>query len=236
MSGAVSGHVLLVEDDEALRRTLAAALGAAGYVLSTAGSGAEALRLAGEEAVDVVLLDLGLPDMDGKEVLRSLRRLSEVPVIILSARGLEAEKIAALDLGADDYVEKPVGVGELLARLRAAQRGLERRFNQQTTFIAGPLKISFAERRVWVMDEEMRMTPREFELLRILARHAGRPVTHRQIKTAIWGGDADTDAQTVRVLVAQLRLKLEENPSSPRLVLTEPGVGYRLVSDPVAPA
>lgn len=235
MSGAVSGHILLVEDDEALRRTLAAALGAAGYVLSTAGSGREALRLAGEEAVDIVLLDLGLPDMDGKEVLRAVRRLSEVPVIILSARGLEAEKIAALDLGADDYVEKPVGVGELLARLRAAQRGLERRFNQQTTFAAGPLKISFAERRVWVMDEEMRMTPREFELLRVLARHAGRPVTHRQIRTAIWGGDAETDAQTVRVLVAQLRLKVEENPSSPRLILTEPGVGYRLVTEPAGP-
>lgn len=231
MSGGVSGHILLVEDDDALRRTLAAALGAAGYVVSTAGSGGEALRMAGEEPADVILLDLGLPDMDGKEVLRNLRRLSETPVIILSARGLEAEKIAALDLGADDYVEKPVGVGELLARLRAAQRGLERRFNQQTTFVAGPLRISFAERRVWVLEEEMRMTPREFELLRILARHVGRPVTHRQIKTAIWGGEAETDAQTIRVLVAQLRLKVEENPSSPRLILTEPGVGYRLVAE-----
>jgi len=235
VSGTISGHILLVEDDEALRRSLAAALGAAGYVVSTASFGAEALRLTAEDAFDTVLLDLGLPDMDGKEVLRTLRRQSEAPVIILSARGLEAEKIDALDLGADDYVEKPVGVGELLARLRAAQRGLERRFNQQTTFVAGPLKVSFAERRVWVMEEEMRMTPREFELLRILARHAGRPVTHRQIRTAIWGGEAEIDAQTVRVLVAQLRLKVEENPSSPRLVLTEPGVGYRLVTEPAGP-
>lgn len=161
-------------------------------------------------------------DIEG-EVLRMNRFIvGLLDMIRVDGGGLE------LDLHALDVLE-------LLDRLRAAQRGLERRFNQQTTFVAGPLKVSFAERRVWVMGEEMRMTPREFELLRILARHAGRPVTHRQIRTAIWGGEGEIDAQTVRVLVAQLRLKVEENPSSPRLVLTEPGVGYRLVTAPAGP-
>jgi len=175
-----------------------------------------------------VILDLGLPDMDGKAVIERLREWTDAPIIVLSARDLEAEKIAALDLGADDFVNKPVGVGELLARVRASLRGRERRFASQARFRSGDLQIDFALRRVLVQDEEVKLTPREYDLLRILARHAGRVVTHRQVITAVWGASAQVDAQFVRVLIGQLRQKLEAEPSAPRLVLTEPGVGYRL--------
>lgn len=227
MSG-VGGQILIIEDEAPLRRALAAALGAAGYVVSTAETGAEGLRLLADGMIDAVILDLGLPDMDGKSVLERARQTTQAPILILSARGLEQEKIAALDLGADDYVEKPVGVGELLARLRAAQRGLDRRFSAQSSFVFGALTINFAERRVRIMDEDIRLTQREYELLKTLARHGGRVVTHRQLRAAIWGPAAETDAQTIRVLVGQLRQKIEEDPSSPRILLTEPGLGYRL--------
>jgi two-component system KDP operon response regulator KdpE len=178
-----------------------------------------------------VILDLGLPDMDGKEVIQRVREWSDVPIIVLSARDLESEKIAALDLGADDFVNKPVGVGELLARLRAALRGRERRFSAQPKFQFGELEINFPARRVIVGGDEVKLTPREYQLLRILAGHAGQVVTHRQIITAVWGADSNADAQFVRVLMAQLRQKLEADPGSPQLLLTEPGIGYRLTCD-----
>jgi two-component system KDP operon response regulator KdpE len=152
-------------------------------------------------------------------------------VLVLSARDLESEKIAALDAGADDFVNKPVGVGELLARIRASLRGRERRFASQARFRAGDLGIDFALRRVTIEEQEVHLTPREYDLLRVLARHAGRVVTHRQLIAAIWGGEAQVDAQFVRVLVGQLRQKIEAEPSSPRLVTTEPGLGYRLVAE-----
>jgi two-component system KDP operon response regulator KdpE len=177
---------------------------------------------------DVLILDLGLPDIDGKEVIRRVREWSEAPIIVLSARDLESEKIAALDLGADDFVNKPVGVGELLARIRASLRGRDRRFAAQAHFRFGDLDLDFALRRVLIQGEEVKLTPREYDLLRTLARHAGRVVTHRQVITAVWGAGAQVDAQFVRVLVAQLRQKLEAEPSQPRILLTEPGVGYRL--------
>jgi two-component system KDP operon response regulator KdpE len=175
-----------------------------------------------------MILDLGLPDLDGKAVIARVRAWSDAPIIVLSARDLESEKIAALDLGADDFVNKPVGVGELLARIRAGLRGRDRRFAGRSDFRAGELEIDFAARRVFVMGEEVRLTPKEYELARVLGRHAGRVVTHRQLIAAVWGPEARVDAQFVRVLVAQLRQKLEAEPSSPRLLLTEPGVGYRL--------
>jgi two-component system KDP operon response regulator KdpE len=220
-----------VDDEPQIIRALTPALAAAGYVVETASSGEAALAKMAVEPCDVMILDLGLPDLDGKEVITRVREWSDAPIIVLSARDLESEKIASLDLGADDFVNKPVGVGELLARVRASLRGRDRRFVAQSSFKAGDLNIDFAGRRVFVMGEEVKLTPREYDLLRVLGRHAGRVVTHRQVIAGVWGPGAQVDAQFVRVLVAQLRQKVEAEPSSPRIILTEPGVGYRLRGD-----
>jgi two-component system KDP operon response regulator KdpE len=230
MSGSL-GRLLIVDDEPQILRALTPALTAAGFVVSAAENGEGALaQLAGEPS-EVVILDLGLPDMDGKEVIQRIREWSDAPIIVLSARDLESEKIAALDLGADDFVNKPVGVGELLARIRAVLRGRERRFSAQPRFQCGELEINFPARRVMIQGEEVRLTPREYQLLRILAGHAGQVVTHKQIILAVWGAETNADAQFVRVLMAQLRQKLEANPSSPELLLTEPAIGYRLSCD-----
>ena len=225
------GRLLIVDDEPQILRALTPALAAAGFTVSTADNGEAALaQLAGEPS-ELVILDLGLPDMDGKEVIQRIREWSDCPIIVLSARDLESEKIAALDLGADEFVNKPVGVGELLARMRAVMRGRERRFSAQPRFQFGELEINFPARRVMIQGEEVRLTPREYQLLRILAGHAGQVVTHRQIITAVWGTDTNADAQFVRVLMAQLRQKLERDPSSPELLMTEPGIGYRLTCE-----
>ena len=224
-------HVLLVDDEPQLVRALTPALSAAGYEVSVASSGAAALTHLAGEGCDAVILDLGLPDLDGKTVIGRIREWSEVPIVVLSARDIEQEKIAALDLGADDFVNKPFAVGELLARLRAAMRGRERRFAARAQFKAGDLEINFADRRVLIQGQDIRLTVREYDLLRALARYAGRVVTHRQLTAAVWGGQAQVEAQFVRVLVGQLRQKIEEEPASPRIVLTEPGLGYRLIPE-----
>ena len=224
-------RLLLVDDEPQIVRALTPALTAAGYAVETAATGEAALSLMAGAPSDVMILDLGLPDIDGKEVIKRVREWSEAPIIVLSARDLESEKIAALDLGADDFVNKPVGVGELLARVRASLRGRDRRFTAQPSVKAGDLEINFLTRRILIQGHEVRLTPREYDLLRTLARHVGRVVTHKQVITAVWGPDAQVDAQFVRVLVAQLRQKLELEPSSPRILLTEPGVGYRLKAD-----
>lgn len=223
--------LLLVDDEPQIVRALTPALQAAGYAVDVAATGEEALARVAAAPCDVVVLDLGLPDLDGKEVLRRLRSWSDAPVIVLSARDLESEKIAALDAGADDYVNKPIGIGELLARLRAALRGRDRRFAAQALFRSAELSIDFALRRVALEDQEVHLTPREYDLLSALARHGGRVVTHRQLITAVWGPDAQVDAQFVRVLVGQLRQKIEAEPSAPRLLVTEPGLGYRLLAE-----
>jgi two-component system KDP operon response regulator KdpE len=226
-----SPRLLLVDDEPQIVRALTPALSAAGYTVETAATGEAALSLMARAPSDVMILDLGLPDIDGKEVIRRVREWSEAPIIVLSARDLESEKIAALDLGADDFVNKPVGVGELLARVRASLRGRDRRFTAQPSVRSGDLEINFLTRRIQIQGQDVRLTPREYDLLRMLARHAGRVVTHKQVITAVWGPDAQVDAQFVRVLVAQLRSKVEREPASPRIVLTEPGVGYRLKAD-----
>jgi two-component system KDP operon response regulator KdpE len=223
-----AGRLLLVDDEPQILRAITPALIAAGYAVEAAATGETALAKLAAAPCDAVILDLGLPDMDGKQVVARVREWSDLPIIILSARDLEAEKIAALDAGADDYVSKPVGMGELLARIRAALRGRGRRFAAQSAYRCGALEVNFETRRVRVGGDELRLTPREFELLKTLARHAGRVLTHRQIIVAVWGPEAQADAQGLRVLMAQLRQKLEPDPSSPRLLLTEPGVGYRL--------
>ena len=227
-------RLLLVDDEPQIVRALTPALQAAGYSVETAGTGQAALGLLAAEPCDAIILDLGLPDLDGKDVITRVREWSDAPIIVLSARDVEGEKIAALDAGADDYVNKPVGVGELLARLRAALRGRARRFASQAPVRTGELAIDFPLRRVTLEDQEVHLTPREYDLLRVLARHAGRVVTHRQVIAAVWGAGAQVDAQFVRVLVGQLRQKLEAEPSSPRLVTTEPGLGYRLAAEDLA--
>jgi two-component system KDP operon response regulator KdpE len=226
--GESLGRLLIVDDEPQIVRALTPALTQAGFEVTSAANGEMAMFVLAGEPAEVMILDLGLPDMDGKEVIQRVREWSDIPIIVLSARDLESEKIAALDLGADDFVNKPVGVGELLARLRAALRGRERRFSAQPKFQFGELEINFPARRVIVAGEEVKLTPREYQLLRILAGHAGQVVTHRQIITAVWGTESNADAQFVRVLMAQLRQKLEADPGSPQLLLTEPGIGYRL--------
>ena len=230
MTAAVA-RVLFVDDEPQILRALTPALTAAGYAVDTAETGAAALAKMAAEPCDAVILDLGLPDMDGKTVIERMREWTEAPILVLSARDLESEKIEALDRGADDFVNKPIGVGELLARIRASLRGRERRFAAQARFRTGELDIDFALRRVTIEGDEVKLTPREYDLLRVLARHAGRVVTHRQIIAAVWGAGAQFDVQFVRVLVGQLRQKLEAEPSTPTLVLTESGVGYRLRCD-----
>jgi len=225
------GQVLLVDDEPQLIRALTPALGAAGYEVSVADCGQAALAHLAGDGCDAVILDLGLPDLDGKAVISRIREWSEVPIVVLSARDIEQEKIAALDLGADDFVNKPFAVGELLARLRAAMRGRERRFSARAKFKAGDLEVNFADRRVFLQGDEVRLTPREYDLVRALARYAGRIVTHRQLMAAVWGPDATVDAQFVRVLVGQVRQKIEEEPAAPRILLTEPGLGYRLMPE-----
>jgi two-component system KDP operon response regulator KdpE len=225
------GHILLVDDEAQLVRVLTPVLTTVGYDVSVAPTGNQALSQLAKDGYDAVILDLGLPDLDGKAVIEAIRGWSDVPILVLSARDIEQEKIAALDLGADDFVNKPFAVGELLARLRATLRGRERRFSARSRFKAGDLEIDFAARLVSVQGEDVRLTPREYDLLRALARHAGRVVTHRQLIAAVWGPEAEVDAQFVRVLVGQVRQKLEQNPGDPRILLTEPGLGYRLIPE-----
>jgi two-component system KDP operon response regulator KdpE len=222
------GHrVLVVDDEPQIQRFLHVALTAAGYEVVSAESGAQALRLAVTGAPDVIVLDLGLPDRDGKEVLRDIRAFSQTPVIILSARDRESEKIEALDLGADDYVEKPFGIGELTARLRAALRHRAREAQPAPRIEIDGVAMDFERRLVTRDGAPVKLTPKEYDLLAVLFRNAGRVVTHRQILSAVWGTAHTEDTQYLRVFIGQLRAKIERDPTSPKIVTTEPGVGYR---------
>lgn len=220
-------QILLVDDEPPIARVLRSALRAAGYRIAVAETGAEALSAVGQAPPDAIVLDLGLPDMDGKDVIAALREWTEAPILVLSARHDEAERIAALDIGADDFVTKPFHMGELQARLRAALRHQARRRSADTLYSSHGLEIDFERRRVTVDGQEARLTRKEYDLLTALAQHAGQVVTHKQLLAAGWGG-AVTDTQFVRVYVGQLRQKIEADPSAPKLILTEPGIGYRL--------
>lgn len=221
-------RILVVDDEPAIIRFLKPALEANGYVVATAASVAEAIKAIAAQAPDVVVLDLGLPDGDGKEVIRKVRGWSQAPIIVLSARDREAEKIESLDLGADDYVNKPFGVGELLARIRTAVRHRMQRQNETPVARIGNIEIDSVRHRVLRDGDEIKLTPKEFELLSFLARHAGKVVTHRQILSAVWGPAHTEDTQYLRVYVGQLRQKIEPKPDEPSIITTEPGVGYRL--------
>jgi len=220
--------ILVVDDEPAIHRFLNPALVAAGYRVSRADDAASGLRAIATHPPELVLLDLGLPDMDGKEVIRRLRAFTKVPVIVLSARDRESEKIESLDLGADDFVNKPFSVGELMARIRTALRHAGSGAGEEPVLRVGSLEIDRPRHRVTLAGLEVKLTPKEFDLLAFLARHAGKVVTHRQILHAVWGPAHGEDTQYLRVYVGQLRQRLESDPTAPSLILTEPGIGYRM--------
>ncbi len=220
-------RILIVDDEPQILRFLEPALAASGYATLHADTGRKALHLAANCAPDLVILDLGLPDMDGKEVLAKLRAFSTAPVIVLSARDREAEKIAVLDLGADDYVEKPFAIGELLARLRVALRHARGGAEPRKQIETEGLLIDLEKRLVARDGVAVKLTPREYDLLTLLARNAGKVMTHRQLLTAVWGPAHVEDVQYLRVFVGQLRAKVERLTAERRLIVTETGVGYR---------
>jgi two-component system KDP operon response regulator KdpE len=220
-------RILVVDDEPQILRALEMSLRGAGYDVETATTGAQALTAAAVKPPDAVILDLVLPDARGTDVCRELRTWTSVPVILLSVVGDEVEKVAALDAGADDYVTKPFGVDELLARLRAALRRVEP--TQEPVHAIGELRIDLAAREVTFGGQPVQLTPHEFELLRLLARNEGKLLTHKAILEAVWGQAYADESHYLHVYVSQLRRKLEPDPSRPRYILTEPGVGYRLV-------
>ncbi len=222
-------RVLIVDDEPQIHRVLRPALNACGYDVLEALTGRDALKMIAAAAPDAIILDLGLPDIDGKEVLTQARSFSKTPILILSARDREADKIAALDAGADDYVEKPFGIGELLARLRAALRHASHGDVELTKVETGGLCIDLSNHIVTKNGEPVRLTPKEYDVLTTLARHAGRLLTHRQVLTAVWGPAHQEDTQYLRVFIGQLRAKIEDDASAPQIIVTEPGVGYRFV-------
>jgi two-component system KDP operon response regulator KdpE len=225
--------IVVIEDEQQIRRLLRVALEGHGYRVHEAGTGADGLVETATRLPDVVILDLGLPDMDGQEVIRRIREWSAVPIIVLSARGAEGDRVAALDAGADDYVAKPFLPGELLARIRVALRHAARAGEEETTgtFTVGDLTVDLVKRRVVVRGREVHLTPIEYKMLTTLVRHAGRVLTHRQLLREVWGPTHAEDVHYLRVFMTQLRRKLEAEPARPRYLLTEPGVGYRLAEE-----
>lgn len=224
-------RILLVDDEIAIQRSVGPLLRTHGYDVQMASAGSAAIKLAAEQRPDLVILDLGLPDLDGTEVCRRIRETSSVPIIVLSARGGEADKVRALDLGADDFVTKPFGPEELLARIRVAlRRVLSDTPVEQGTLQAGDLTIHYDRRRVLRGEEEIRLTPKEFELLSLLARNHDRVLTHRAILKAVWGQNAVDQPEHLWTLIAQLRKKIEPDPGTPRYLLSEPWVGYRFAT------
>jgi two-component system KDP operon response regulator KdpE len=225
--------VLVVEDEPQMRRFLKAALESHDYRPVEATTAREGLAQASGRNPDVILLDLGLPDGDGIDVARQIRQWSRVPIIVLSARGREQDKIEALDAGADDYLTKPFGVGELMARLRVALRHAARPEGESADPVVaiGDLRIDLERRQIWVGDAEVHLTPTQYKLLSTLARHAGKVLTHRRLLQEVWGPNVSEHTHYLRVYMTQLRHKLERDPARPRYLVTEPGVGYRLQAD-----
>jgi two-component system, OmpR family, KDP operon response regulator KdpE len=225
-------RILLVDDEAAIQRAVAPLLRSRGYDVDVVGTGAEALAAVAERPPNLIVLDLGLPDLEGTEVCRRVRAQSEVPIIVLSARGAEADKVNALDLGADDYVTKPFGPEELLARIRVALRRAGGDEGEEKGLLrAGALTIDYDRRRVVRDGAEIRLTPKEFDLLSLLARNHDRVLTHRAILKEIWGPNAVEQPEHLWTLVAQLRKKIEPDPAHPKYLLSEPWVGYRFVTD-----
>lgn len=227
--------VLVIEDEAPIRRFLKTTLSSNGYDFSEATSGQEGMMKVASEKPDIIILDLGLPDMDGLEVTKQLREWTTTPIIVLSARGQEKDKVEALDAGADDYLTKPFGVAELMARARVALRRSTVAANgeQQSTFKFGDVEIDFLKRQVTDKGRELHLTPIEYRLLTTLVKFAGRVVTHNHLLREAWGAEYSAETHYLRVYMAQLRRKLEKNPAQPKYLITEPGVGYRLKVDQV---
>ena len=224
--------VLLVDDEAGIQRTVGPLLRSRGYDVVIAGGGAAALERFAERTPDLIVLDLGLPDLEGTEVCRRIRQSSQVPIIVLSARGAEADKVNALDIGADDYVTKPFGPEELLARIRSALRRTQAGETQNTGVLrAGDLTVDYDRRRVLRAETEIRLTPKEFELLSLLVRNRDRVLTHRALLKAVWGPNAVEQPEHLWTLVGQLRRKIEPDPAHPKYLVSEPWVGYRFVTD-----
>jgi two-component system, OmpR family, KDP operon response regulator KdpE len=226
-STTIGLRILVVDDEKAIRRYLHAALNGQGYSVYEASNGKEALNAVVADRPDLIILDLGLPDLDGVDITRQLREWSHIPIIILSVREQESDKVAALDAGADDYLTKPFSTSELMARMRVALR-----HSMQTTvvpvFETGEMVVDLARRLVTVAGQEISLTPTEYDLLRVFVQNAGRVLTHRQILRQVWGSVYESEAHMLRVNMSNLRRKIEPDPTRPRYILTEPGVGYRL--------
>jgi two-component system KDP operon response regulator KdpE len=220
-------NILVIEDEESLIRVLEPTLSATGSAVTVARSGSKGLQALAQQDFDLVLCDLGLPDMDGEDLIKAIRGDTDVPIIVLSARGAEDDRIKTLDAGADDFVAKPFSAGELLARVRAAVRRRPPKPQTDSVKLRG-IEVDLTRRRAILDGEEIRLSGREHSLLTLLAQSGGGVVTHRQIIERVWGPDTKADTQFVRVLVGQLRQKLEEDPSRPKILRTEPGLGYRL--------
>jgi two-component system KDP operon response regulator KdpE len=223
-------RVLVVDDEQAIRRFLRVTLTSQAYAVIEAASGQEALSSVATQKPDIIILDLGLPDLDGVEVVRMLREWIQIPIIILSVRRSESDKIAALDAGADDYLTKPFGVGELLARLRASLRRAART-TDEPVFANGSLKVDLERRVVTVSGQEVQLTPHEYELLRAFITHAGKVLTHRHLLREVWGVEYGDELHMLHVNISNLRRKIEPDPTRPQFIITEPGVGYRLRTD-----
>jgi len=226
--GNIGPRILIIDDETQIRRFLRVALTSHGYVVKDVGTGQEGLDEIAMFAPDLVILDLGLPDLDGLEVVRLLREWSKVPVIILSVKEQETDKISALDFGADDYVTKPFAMGELLARIRAAMRHIAGD-KEQPVLQFEDLSIDLVHRRITVGDHEIKLTQTEYEIVKNLAINAGKVLTHRSLLRTVWGPSYEKEVQYLRVYIGQIRRKLEHDPSRPRHIMTEPGVGYRLL-------
>jgi len=225
-------RILVVDDERAIRRFLRASLSTHGYTVLEAANGSEALAIAAEQRPDIIFLDLGLPDMDGIQVTQQLREWTDIPIIILSVRDRESDKIQALDAGADDYLTKPFGMGELMARVRGVLRRSLQSGTGEPVFTAGSLEVDLARRLVTKEGQEISLTPTEYEILKILVQNAGKVLTHQHIILKVWGGGYAEEAHLLRVNISNLRRKIEADPSRPELIITEPGVGYRLRVQP----
>ncbi|MFO1241744.1 MAG: response regulator [Rickettsiales bacterium] len=220
--------VLIIEDEREIQRFLTVSLEAAGYRPTITANAREGLQQAVASRPEIIILDLGLPDMDGKDVIRAVREWSQLPIIVLSARDREQEKIAALEAGADDYLTKPFGTGELLARMKVALRHVHRSTHANAVFTIGELKIDLAKRAVHLGMEEIHLTPQEYQLLSIMVKHAGKVITYSQLLKEIWGRHTPEHNNYLRIHMQHLRSKLKDDPLKPRYLVTEPGIGYRL--------
>ncbi len=224
-------RILVIEDDTSIRRFLKIVIESGGHTMLEAERGRAGIERTATDAPDLVILDLGLPDMDGKSVIASIREWSQVPILVLSVRDGEAEKISALDAGADDYVTKPFATGELLARVRALLRKRSSIPTDVSEIVSGPLRIDLAAHKVTLNGKDTQLTRKEFAVLALLARHAGRLVAHKQLLTTIWGAAHANDAHYLRIAIGNIRDKLGDDAADPRYIITEPGVGYRLVTE-----